>query len=365
MKYNYLIVGAGLFGSVFAREMTDRGKSCLVIEKRNHIGGNIYCEKIEGINVHKYGPHVFHAKSKRIWDYVNRFASFNRFTYCPLANYKGEIYNLPFNMNTFHQMWGVVTPKEAKEMLESQIRETGIRHPRNLEEKALLLVGPDIYEKLIRGYTEKQWGRSCQELPSFIIGRLPVRFTYDNNYFDDPYQGVPIGGYNVLSEALLDGVDVSLNEDYLKDRKKWDAMADKVVYTGPIDAYFDYREGTLEYRSLRFDTEVLSEENYQGCAGVNYTDRETPWTRITEHKHFEYGVQSKTVISKEYSIKWTKDIEPYYPVNDERNQELFHKYQKMAKAQDKVLFGGRLGEYKYYNMDQVIASALKMVGNIR
>ncbi len=365
MKYNYLIVGAGLFGSVFAREMTDRGKSCLVIEKRDHIGGNTYCEKIEGINVHKYGPHIFHTKSKRIWDYVNRYASFNRFTYCPLANYKGEIYNLPFNMNTFHQMWGVVTPREAKEKLESQIRETGIHHPRNLEEKALSLVGPDIYEKLIRGYTEKQWGRSCKELPSFIIGRLPVRFTYDNNYFDDPYQGVPVGGYNVLSEVLLDGVDVILNENYLKDRKKWDAMADKVVYTGPIDAYFDYREGTLEYRSLRFDTEVLNEENYQGCAGVNYTDRETPWTRITEHKHFEYGTQSKTVISKEYSIKWTKDIEPYYPVNDERNQELFYKYQEIAKMQDKVLFGGRLGEYKYYNMDQVIASALKMAESIR
>lgn len=360
VEYDYLIVGAGLFGSVFAREATDRNKKCLVLEKRNHIGGNIYCEKIEGINVHKYGPHIFHTDLPQIWEYVNRFVDFNRFTYCPVANYKGELYNLPFNMNTFNKMWGVVTPDQAKEMIARQVKEAGINKPVNLEEQAISLVGKDIYEKLIKGYTEKQWGRECKELPSFIIKRLPVRYTYDNNYFNHPYQGIPIGGYNVLAEKLLDGVEVKLETDYLDEKEKWDSMAEKIIYTGPIDAYFSFSEGHLEYRSLRFETETLDIENFQGCAGMNYTDKETPWTRITEHKHFEFGKQEKTVISREYSIEWQPGDEPYYPVNDEKNQKLYEVYRKLAGQQDKVIFGGRLGEYKYYDMDKVIDSGLKL-----
>lgn len=364
MKYDYLVVGAGLYGSVFAREATDRGKKCLVIEKRNYTGGNIYCEQIEEINVHKYGPHIFHTDLENVWEYVNRFVSFNRFTYCPVANYKGEIYNLPFNMNTFNRMWGVVTPEEARQKINEQIRQIGIVNPANLEEQALSLVGWDIYEKLIKGYTEKQWGRDCKDLPAFIIQRLPVRFTYDNNYFNHPHQGIPIGGYNALINALLKGIEVQLNTDYLVDRFYWDEMAEKVIYTGPIDAFFEYQEGYLKYRSLRFETEILNIENYQGCAGVNYTDRETPWTRITEHKHFEYGTQAKTVISKEYSVEWKPGDEPYYPVNDEMNQRLLHRYQMLAQKQSKVIFGGRLGEYQYYDMDKVIDSAMRLAETI-
>ncbi len=364
MKYDYLIVGAGLFGSVFAREATDKGKICLVIEKRNHTGGNIYCEQIEGINVHKYGPHIFHTDLENVWEYVNRFVSFNRFTYYPVANYKGELYNLPFNMNTFNRMWGVVTPEEARKKISEQIKEAGIKEPANLEEQALSLVGRDIYEKLIKGYTEKQWGRDCKDLPAFIIRRLPVRFTYDNNYFNHPYQGIPVGGYNALTDALLDGIEVQLNTDYLAEQSYWDEMADRVIYTGPIDAFFGYQEGHLEYRSLRFETEVLDTDNFQGCAGMNYTDRETPWTRITEHKYFECGTQPKTVISKEYSVEWEPGDEPYYPVNDEKNQRLFQRYQMLARKQSKVIFGGRLGEYRYYDMDKVIDSALQMAKHL-
>lgn len=360
VMYDYLIVGAGLFGSVFAREAASCGKRCLVIEKRNHTGGNIYCENLEGIHVHKYGPHIFHTDLPEVWEYANQFCTFNHFVYSPLANYKGEIYNLPFNMNTFYKMWGVTAPQEAKKIIENQVREAGITEPKNLEEQAVSLVGKDIYEKLVKGYTEKQWGRDCRELPAFIIRRLPVRFIYDNNYFSHPYQGIPIGSYNVLIENLLKGNEVRLNTDYLKERDKWDMAAKKVLYTGPIDAYFDYAEGHLEYRSLRFETEVLHMENYQGCAGMNYTDRETPWTRITEHKHFEFGNQPKTVISREYSVEWRPGDEPYYPVNDKKNQKILKRYQELAKKQEKVIFGGRLGEYRYYDMDQVIASALRL-----
>lgn len=359
-KYDYLIVGAGLFGSVFARKAKELGKSCLVIEKRAHIGGNIYCENIEGIHVHKYGPHIFHTDIPGVWKWIKRFVEFNHFIYCPLANYKGELYNLPFNMNTFNKMWGVTAPKEAKAEIEKQIEREGIGEPGNLEEQALSLVGRDIYEKLIKGYTEKQWGRECKDLPAFIIKRLPVRFTYDNNYFNHPYQGIPVGGYNVLINKLLEGIEILLDTDYLAEKEKWDAMADRVVYTGPIDAYFGYSEGYLAYRSLRFETEVLDMENYQGCAGMNYTDRETPWTRITEHKHFEFGSQKKTVISKEYPIEWSPGQEPYYPVNDATNQKLYETYHKMALQEKKVLFGGRLAEYKYYDMDKVIAAALQL-----
>lgn len=358
--YDYLIVGAGLFGSVFAREAADHGKKCIILEKRDHIGGNIYCEEIEGIRVHKYGPHIFHTDLPEIWEYVNRFSKFNHFVYCPVANYKGEIYNLPFNMNTFSKMWGISTPKEAKEIIEKQVQEAGITEPKNLEEQAISLVGKDIYEKLVKGYTEKQWGRDCKELPAFIIRRLPVRFTYDNNYFSHPYQGIPKDGYHALMENLLKGIEVRLDTDYLRERDKWKAEAEKILYTGPIDAYFDYTEGYLEYRSLRFETEILDMENYQGCAGMNYTDRETPWTRITEHKHFEFGTQPKTVISREYSVEWKPGDEPYYPVNDEKNQKVLKRYRKLADKEEKVIFGGRLGEYRYYDMDQVIASALKL-----
>lgn len=362
--YDYLVVGSGLFGAVFARQATDAGKKVLVIDKRPNIAGNVYTEKVEGINFHKYGAHIFHTNNTEVWNYVNRFATFNRFTNSPVANYKGELYSMPFNMYTFNKMWGVVTPEEAAAKIEEQRQEiTG--EPQNLEEQAISLVGRDIYEKLVKGYTEKQWGRDCKELPAFIIKRLPVRLTFDNNYFNALYQGIPIGGYTKLVANLLDGIDVQLNEDYLEDRAKWDALADKVVYTGAIDAFFNYSLGNLEYRSVRFENEVLDIPNFQGNAAVNYTDRETPWTRIIEHKWFEFGKDEngndlpKTIISREYSSEWKPGDEPYYPVNDERNGELYKKYRALADKEDKVIFGGRLGEYKYYDMDAVIASALE------
>ena len=365
MKYDYLVVGSGLFGSVFARQATDAGKKVMVIDKRPNIAGNVYTEKIEGINFHKYGAHIFHTNNTEVWNYVNRFATFNRFTNSPVANYKGELYSMPFNMYTFNKMWGVVTPEEAAAKIEEQKKEiTG--EPRNLEEQAISLVGRDIYEKLVKGYTEKQWGRDCKELPAFIIKRLPVRLTFDNNYFNALYQGIPVGGYTKLVENMLSGIEVHLNEDYLENKAKWDSMADKIIYTGAIDAYFDYSLGNLEYRSVRFENEVLDIPNFQGNAAVNYTDRETPWTRIIEHKWFEFGKDEngnelpKTIISKEYSSEWKPGDEPYYPVNDERNTELYQKYRELADKEDKVIFGGRLGEYKYYDMDAVIASALDL-----
>lgn len=358
-KYDFLIVGSGLYGSVFANEANRNGKKCLIIDKRSHIGGNIYTEKIENINVHKYGAHIFHTNNKEVWDYVNKFAQFNRYTNSPIANYKGEIFNLPFNMNTFNKMWGVITPKEAKEKIEEQRRENYTEEPKNLEEQAINLVGIDIYEKLIKGYTEKQWGRSCRELPSFIIKRLPVRFTYDNNYFNSYYQGIPVGGYTSMIESMIEGIDVKLNEDYLKDKEMWNSIACKIVYTGPIDAYFNYKFGVLEYRSVSFEEEILECENYQGNAVVNYTDSNIPYTRIIEHKHFEFGTQPKTIISREYSAEWKLGDEPYYPVNDSRNNELYDKYRILTKEEDNVIFGGRLGEYKYYDMDKVIELALK------
>ena len=359
-KYNYLIVGSGLYGAVFAHEAIKAGKSCLVIDKRDHIAGNIYTYECEGINVHQYGAHIFHTNNKEVWDYVNRFAEFNRYTNSPVANYKGEIYNLPFNMNTFNKMWGVITPQQAAEKIEQQRKEAGITNPKNLEEQAISLVGTDIYEKLIKGYTAKQWGRDCRDLPSFIIKRLPVRFTYDNNYFNALYQGIPIGGYTKMIENMLKGAEVWLNTDYLAEKEKYDAMADKVVYTGPVDAYFDYKLGTLQYRSVRFETELLDMENYQGNAVVNYTDSETPYTRIIEHKHFEFGTQPETVISREYSAEWKPGDEPYYPVNDETNSTLYAEYKKLADKEEKVIFGGRLGQYKYYDMDKVIEVALNV-----
>lgn len=363
--YDYLVVGSGLFGSVFARQATDAGKKVMVIDKRPNIAGNVYTEKIEGINFHKYGAHIFHTNNTEVWNYVNRFATFNRFTNSPVANYKGELYSMPFNMYTFNKMWGVVTPEEAAAKIEEQKKEiTG--EPRNLEEQAISLVGRDIYEKLVKGYTEKQWGRDCKELPAFIIKRLPVRLTFDNNYFNALYQGIPVGGYTKLVENMLSGIEVHLNEDYLENKAKWDSMADKVIYTGAIDAYFDYELGNLEYRSVRFENEVLDIPNFQGNAAVNYTDRETPWTRIIEHKWFEFGKDEngndlpKTIISKEYSSEWKPGDEPYYPVNDEKNTELYQKYRELADKEEKVIFGGRLGEYKYYDMDAVIASALDL-----
>ncbi|MFX0548415.1 UDP-galactopyranose mutase [Hathewaya histolytica] len=359
--YDYLIVGAGLFGSIFAYEATKRGKRCLVIDKRNHIGGNIYCDNIEKINVHKYGAHIFHTSNKDVWDYVNQFVQFNRFTNSPIANYRGELYNLPFNMNTFNKLWGVITPKDAKERIEEQKKEAGIKEPKNLEEQAISLVGVDIYEKLIKGYTEKQWGRPAIELPEFIIKRLPVRFTYDNNYFNDTYQGIPIGGYNAIIEKMLENCEVRLNEDFFKNRKELENIADKIVYTGMIDEFYDYRYGILEYRSLRFETEVLDLENYQGNAVVNYTDKETPYTRIIEHKHFEFGKQEKTVITKEYPSEWKKGDEPYYPINDKKNIELYRRYKDLAMKEDEVLFGGRLAEYKYYDMHHIVGKALEKV----
>ena len=363
--YDYLIVGAGLFGAVFAHEAKKIGKSVLVIEKRDHVAGNVYTEDMEGIHVHKYGAHIFHTNLKHVWDYVQQFATFNRFTNSPVANYHGELYSLPFNMYTFNKMWGVVTPEEAAAKIEEERRAAGITEPKNLEEQAISLVGTDIYEKLIKGYTEKQWGRPCSELPAFIIKRLPVRLTFDNNYFNALYQGIPVGGYTRMVGNMLRDVEVKLGIDYLADKEKWNSMAEHVIYTGPIDAYFHYDLGPLEYRSVRFETEVLDKPNFQGNAAVNYTDRETPWTRIIEHKWFEFGKDSegndlpKTVISREYSSEWKVGDEPYYPVNDEKNGALYQKYKQLAKKETKVIFGGRLGEYKYYDMDAVIDSALQ------
>ena len=358
MHYDYLVVGAGLFGAAFARQAADAGKTVLVIDKRDHIGGNVYTEAVEGIQVHRYGAHIFHTNDKKIWDYVNRFAEFNRYTNSPVANYHGELYSLPFNMYTFNRMWGVITPQQAQDRIEQQRREAGIAEPKNLEEQAISLVGTDIYEKLVKGYTEKQWGRPCTELPAFIIKRLPVRLTFDNNYFNAKYQGIPVGGYTEMVARMLTGIEVRLNVDYLEDKPAWDALADRIVYTGSIDSYFGSCYGPLSYRSVRFETEVLDMPNYQGNAVVNYTDRETPYTRIIEHKHFEFGTQPKTVISREYSSEWHPGVEPYYPVNDEKNTVLYQKYKALADREEKVIFGGRLGEYRYYDMDAVLLSAL-------
>lgn len=363
-KYDYLIVGAGLYGAVFAHEAAKCGKRVLVIDKRSHIAGNVYTEEMEGINVHVYGAHIFHTNNERVWNYLNQFARFNRFTNSPVANYHGELYSLPFNMYTFNKMWGVVTPEEAQAQIEEQKKAAGITEPKNLEEQAISLVGTDIYEKLVKGYTEKQWGRPCKELPAFIIKRLPVRFTFDNNYFNALYQGIPVGGYTKMVQNMLDGIEVRLNVDYLENREELNALADKIVYTGAIDAYFGYKLGALEYRSVRFETDILDKPNFQGNAAVNYTDSETPWTRIIEHKWFEFGSQPKTVISREYSSEWQPGDEPYYPVNDERNGRLYEEYRKLASAETNVIFGGRLGEYKYYDMDAVVAAALDMCDNI-
>ena len=365
-KYDYLLIGAGLFNGVVARHLTDSGKKVLVVEKRSHTGGNVYCENVEGINVHKYGAHIFHTNDREVWDYVNGFCEFNRYTNSPVANYKGELYNLPFNMNTFNKMWGVVTPKEAFDVIEKQKKAAGTedREPANLEEQAISLVGTDIYEKLVKGYTEKQWGRSCKELPAFIIKRLPVRYTFDNNYFNDRFQGIPIGGYNVIIDKLFEGCDIRLQCDYFDHRKELDQEADRIVYTGPIDRFFDYSLGELEYRTLRFETEVLDEPNYQGNAVINYTDGETPFTRIIEHKHFEFGTQDKTVITREYPAEYEKGMEPYYPVNDDKNQQLYLRYREKADELENVYFGGRLGEYKYYDMDKVIRSAFDFLDKL-
>ena len=359
MKYDYLIVGAGLFGAVFAQQAKAAGKTVLVIDKRSHIAGNVYTQPIEDIDVHIYGAHIFHTNNKEVWNYVNQFAEFNRYTNAPVANYKGELYSLPFNMYTFNKMWGVVTPQEAEAKIQEQKASSGITEPKNLEEQAISLVGTDIYETLVKGYTEKQWGRDCTDLPAFIIRRLPVRFTFDNNYFNALYQGIPVDGYTQMVANMLDGIEVRLNTDYLQNKQALDALARKVVYTGPVDAYFGYQLGHLEYRSVRFETEVLDTPNYQGNAVVNYTDRETPFTRIIEHKHFAFGTQPKTVISREYSSEWHPGDEPYYPVNDEKNSTLYAKYKALAEAEEHVIFGGRLGQYKYYDMDAVIAAALE------
>ena len=368
-KYNYLVVGSGLYGATFAQQAHAAGKSVLVIDKRPHIAGNVYTERIEGINVHKYGAHIFHTNNKTVWNYLNQFAEFNRFTNSPVANYKGELYSLPFNMYTFNKMWGVTTPEEAAAKIDEQRKAAGITNPQNLEEQAISLVGTDIYQKLVKGYTEKQWGRDCKDLPSFIIKRLPVRLTFDNNYFNALYQGVPVGGYTKMVENMLDGIEVQLGVDYLEHKAELDKLAETVVYTGPIDAYFGFKLGYLEYRSVRFETELLDKPNFQGNAAVNYTDRETPWTRIIEHKWFEFGKDEqgndlpKTVISREYSSEWKPGDEPYYPVNDEKNSKLYAEYKKLADAEKNVIFGGRLAEYKYYDMDQVVAEALSKVKN--
>ncbi len=362
--YDYLIVGAGLFGAVFAQQAAERGKRCLVVERRSHIAGNVYTEPVEGIQVHRYGAHIFHTASPELWAYVGRFAGFNRFTNAPIANYRGELYNLPFNMNTFYRMWGAVTPDEARAIIERQRLEAGVGEPRNLEEQAISLVGIDIYKKLVEGYTEKQWGRPCRELPAFIIRRLPVRFTFDNNYFSDPYQGIPVGGYTQMVAGMLADAEVMLETDYLQRREELSRLARTVLYTGPIDAYFGYRLGALAYRSVRFETQVLDTPNYQGCAVMNFTDRETPYTRVIEHKHFEFGRQEKTVVSREFSAEWRPGDEPYYPVNDEANGALYARYRALAAKERNVLFGGRLGEYRYYDMDKVIASALKMAKEV-
>lgn len=356
-KYDYILVGSGLYSGVFAWYAKQHGKFCLVVEKRDHIGGNVYCEETEGIHVHKYGAHIFHTSNKEVWQFVNSLAEFNRYTNSPVANYKGEMYNMPFNMNTFSKMWNISTPDQAKAIIEDQKKEV-TSEPRNLEEQAISLVGREIYEKLVKGYTEKQWGRDCTELPAFIIKRLPVRYTYDNNYFNDLYQGIPIGGYNVIIHRLFEGCDIETGVDYLEKKDYYDSLGEKIVYTGTIDAYYKYQFGKLEYRSLRFESEILDEENHQGVAVVNYTDRETPYTRIIEHKHFEFGTQPKTVITREYPVTWQEGMEPYYPVNDEKNQALYQKYAKLADKEENVIFGGRLGEYKYYDMDKVIASAM-------
>lgn len=364
-QFDYLIVGTGLFGAVVADRLRTKGKSCLVIDKRDHVGGNVYTEKINDIVVHKYGAHIFHTNNKEIWEYMNSFADFNRYTNSPVANYKGELYNLPFNMNTFYRMWGTMTPEKAQREIQRQRKECGISHPVNLEEQAISLVGRDIYEKLVKGYTEKQWGRKATELPAFIIQRLPVRFTFDNNYFDDCYQGIPIGGYTPIVECMLSGCEVKLGEDYLADKYAWDSRAERVIYTGEIDRYFDYCYGMLDYRSLQFETCILKGcVNYQGNAVVNYTDAETPYTRIIEHKHFEYGQQPDTVITKEYPVSFQKGIELYYPVNDEKNMFLYDKYKQLATVQKQVFFGGRLAEYRYYNMDQVIERAFCLVASL-
>lgn len=361
MKYDYLVVGSGLFGSVFAYEAKKRGKRCLVIDKRSHIGGNIYTEKIEDINVHKYGAHIFHTSNKEVWEYMNQFAEFNNYINSPVAVYKDELYNLPFNMNTFSRMWGIRTPAEARAIIEKQIEDLHITEPKNLEEQALSLAGRDVYEKLVKGYTEKQWGRSCTELPAFIIKRLPLRFTYDNNYFNDRYQGIPMGGYTAVIEKMLDGIEVRTDTDYFEFHKANPDVAGKTVFTGMIDEYFGYCYGPLQYRSVRFETEVLDCDNYQGNAVVNYTEREVPYTRIIEHKHFEFGRQPKTVISREYSSEWKQGMEPYYPVNNDENNALYEKYRQLASKESNVIFGGRLGQYKYYDMDKVVAAALECV----
>lgn len=369
MKYDYLIVGSGLYGAIFAHEAKKHGKTVLVVEKRPNIAGNIYTENIEGINVHKYGAHIFHTNNKEVWQYITQFAEFNRFTNSPVANYKGELYSMPFNMYTFNKMWGVVTPEEAQAKISEQRKEI-VGTPKNLEEQAISLVGRDVYEKLVKGYTEKQWGRECVDLPNFIIKRLPVRFTFDNNYFNALYQGIPIGGYTKLVSKILEGIEVRLNTDYLKEKSELDKLADKIVYTGPIDAYFEYKLGYLEYRSVRFENELLDIPNFQGNAAVNYTDKETPWTRIIEHKWFEFGKDvngndlPKTIISREYSSEWKPGDEPYYPVNDEKNSDLYEEYRKLSVSEPKVIFGGRLGEYKYYDMDKTIESVLKVTENL-
>ena len=369
MKYDYLVVGSGLFGAIFANEANKKGKKCLVIDKRPNVGGNIYTENIDGINVHKYGAHIFHTSNKKIWEYINQFAEFNRYTNSPVARYKNELYNMPFNMNTFNKLWGVVTPEQAKAKIEEEKKEAGIKEPKNLEEQAISLVGKTIYEKLVKGYTEKQWGKRATELPSFIIKRLPVRFIYDNNYFNDIYQGIPMGGYTPIIEKMLEGIEVRLNCDFFENREELEKIADKIIFTGPIDKYYNYQFGELEYRSLRFETEELEEENYQGNAVVNYTEYEIPYTRIIEHKHFEYGsslgkiaegeTARKTIITREYPDKWVQGKEPYYTMNDEKNTKLYEKYKELADKDKKVIFGGRLGQYKYFDMDKVIAEALK------
>lgn len=362
MKYDYLIVGTGLFGSIFAYEARKRGKRCLAIDKRNHIGGNIYTKNVEGINVHQYGAHIFHTSNNEVWNYINQFAEFNRYTNSPVAIYKNELYNMPFNMNTFNKLWGVTTPKEAKNKIEEEKKKAGIIEPKNLEEQAISLVGQTIYEKLVKGYTEKQWGKKAEELPSFIIKRLPVRFTYDNNYFNDTYQGIPIGGYNKIIQKMLDGTEVKLNTDFFENREYFEDIADKIVFTGMIDKYYNYKYGELEYRSLRFETEILDEKNFQGNAVVNYTEFKVPYTRIIEHKHFEFDeISPKTIITKEYPEVWTSTKEPYYPINDDKNNELYKMYEELAKKDSKVIFGGRLGKYKYYDMDKVIEDALNLV----
>ena len=363
-KYDYLIVGSGLFGAIFAYEAKQRGKECLVIERRDHIAGNIYCENVHGINVHKYGAHIFHTSNKEVWEYINRFAEFNNYINSPIAVYKDELYNMPFNMNTFSKMWGIRTPAEAKAIIEKQKEEYHIENPKNLEEQALSLVGKDVYEKLVKGYTEKQWGRSCTELPTFIIKRLPVRYTYDNNYFNDRYQGIPIGGYTKIIEKMLDGIDVLLNTSFEDFKKENDISDMKIVYTGNIDEYFGYKFGALQYRTVRFETQYLEDvDNYQGNAVVNYTEREVPYTRIIEHKHFEFGQGKGTVISREYSSEWSVGIEPYYPINNDENNALYAKYEALANDEKNVIFGGRLGKYKYYDMDKVIEAALEAVNN--